>query len=80
MSQVAMFAKVVAKSGQREALLKVLLQASRQPMPGCEIYIVNISSAEPDAVFVYELWRTEADHDASLKKDNVKALVAQASR
>ena len=48
------------------------------PLPGCEIYTINISPSEPDAIWVYEVWRTEADHDASLKLDSVRALIALA--
>jgi quinol monooxygenase YgiN len=70
-----MFAKVTAKPGQRDALLEALLAASRQPMPGCDMYIVNISPSELDAVYVYEAWQSQADHDASLKIESVKNLI-----
>jgi quinol monooxygenase YgiN len=70
-----MFAKVIAKPGQRDAVLQNLLAASREPMPGCKMYVVNVAASEPDAVFVYEVWDTQANHDASLAMDNVKAIV-----
>jgi quinol monooxygenase YgiN len=73
-----MFAKVIAKPGERERLLQLLLQASREPMPGCETYIVNVAPSEPNAVFVYEVWRNQADHDASLQIESVKALIGRA--
>ena len=75
MNRFALFATVTAKPGQRDALLQVLLEASRQPMSGCEMYVVNLSGTNPSAVFVYEVWRSEADHDASLHLESVKALV-----
>jgi quinol monooxygenase YgiN len=75
MNRFGMFAKVIAKPGQRNAVLEVLLAASRQPMPGCAIYIVNVSPSEPDAVYVYEVWQSQADHDASLKMEGVRALI-----
>lgn len=78
LSSFAIFAKVVVKPGQRDAVLQVLLQASRLPMPGCDLYIVNVSASESDAIYVYEAWHSEADHDASLKMESVKALVLQA--
>ena len=78
MERFALFATVTAKPGQRDALSEILLEASRQPMPGCEIYIVNLAPANPNAVFVYEVWMSEADHDASLQVESVKALVLKA--
>ncbi|HET8827067.1 MAG TPA: antibiotic biosynthesis monooxygenase family protein, partial [Terriglobales bacterium] len=62
---------MTAKPVQRDALLQVLLEASRQPMSGCELYVVNLALTNPNAVFVYEVWRSEADHDASLQLERV---------
>jgi len=77
MSRFAMFAKVVAKPGQRDDVLQNLVQASRVPMPGCEMYVVNVVPSEPDAVCVYEVWKSQAEHDASLQMDSVRAIVAR---
>jgi quinol monooxygenase YgiN len=79
MDQFAMFAKVTAKAGQREALAEHLLEASHLLMSfaGCLLYIVNSSLSDPDAVCVFEAWRSEADHDASLNIESVKALIAR---
>ncbi len=30
--------------------------------PDCELYIVNVSAAEPDAVWVTEVWSSQAAH------------------
>jgi quinol monooxygenase YgiN len=80
MERFGMFGKMVAKPGQRDALVEHLLEASRllTPLPGCELYIINIVPSEPDAIWVTEVWRSEADHDDSLKMDSVKALIATA--
>src|SRR5258708_18128219 len=78
MDRYGMCGKILAKEGQRDALLEILLEASRTPMKGCEIYIVSKSPSEPDAIWVMEVWQTEADHDASLNLDSVKALIGRA--
>jgi len=80
MDRFGMFGKIIAKAGQRDALVEHLLEASRlvSDLPGCEIYIVNVSPSEPDAIWVTEVWRSEADHDDSLKVESVKALIARA--
>ncbi len=77
MSWFAMYGKVVAKPGERDALAERLLEAARlvAPLPGCETYLVNLAASEPDAVWVTELWRSEADHDASLKLESVRELI-----
>jgi|SRR5579875_2067179 len=80
MDGFAMFGKVTAKPGQRDALVEHLLEAARllAPLPGCEFYIINTVTSEPDVVAVFELWHTQADHDASLTLDSIKALITRA--
>lgn len=79
MERFAMYGKVIAKPGQRDALVQALLEAARllAPLPGCELYIVNTVPSEPDTVWVTELWKSQADHDASVALDSVKALIAR---
>ena len=75
-----MTAKVIAKGGQRDALVEYLLEGSRllTPLPGCKLYIISTVASEPDAVQVFELWDSQQDHDASLQLDGVRAVIAQA--
>ena len=63
-------------AGPRE-LADVLLEASRgvAEARGCQIYIVHVSPAEPDAVWVTEVWDSKADHDASLSLPATQALI-----
>ena len=79
MDRFGMCGKMIAKEGQRDALLAAMLEASRlvSPLKGCEIYVVSTLPSEPDAVYVMEVWRSQEDHDASLKHDSVKALITR---
>ncbi len=79
MSRFGMYAKVIAKPGQRDTLAEHLLEAAglMAPIEGCETYIVNLDPSGPDAIWVTEVWRSEADHDASLQLESVRALVAK---
>ena len=71
--------RMVAKPGQRDALLALLLGASRgAPMPGCRLYIVSEVPAEPDVIAISEVWDDKAAHDASLQLETVRALIARA--
>ena len=69
-----------AQPGQRDALLDILLEAAGlvADLPGCEVWIVNTMPDDPDAIWVTEVWRGEADHAASLTGDDVKAVIARA--
>jgi quinol monooxygenase YgiN len=72
--------KLTALPGQRDALVAVLLEAADLvgAAPGCEMYYVSTSQTEPDAIWVTEVWRSEADHAASLSFPGVRELIARA--
>ncbi len=72
--------RMKAQPGQREALLKLLLDGtdSEQPMPGCYLYVISRATDDPDGLWITEIWRDQAAHDASLSLDSVQALIAQA--
>jgi quinol monooxygenase YgiN len=71
--------KMVAKPGQRGALLALLLEASRGvPLPGCRLYVVSEVAAEPDAIAITEVWDDRDAHQASLTLERVRALIARA--
>jgi quinol monooxygenase YgiN len=70
-------ARITAKPGQRETLLGILL-GNIGPMPGCLSYVVAMDDAGADAVWVTELWESQAAHTASLTLPEVKATIAKA--
>ena len=80
MSRFGLCGIMKAQPGQRDALLDILLEAADlvADLPSCEVWIVNTMPDDPDAVWVTEVWRSEADHAASLTGDEVKAVIARA--
>ena len=68
MNKFSLFNKFTLQEGKRDTMVEILLEAaqSMKEVEGCEIYIVNISENEPNAVYVYEVWRDEKAHQASL--------------
>ena len=57
-----------------------MLDAARlmEDAPGCELYLVSTSEAgDDDAVWITEVWRSEADHDASLGFAGVQELIGR---
>lgn len=47
-------------------------------MPGCVSYVVAMDDAEADAIWVTEIWESQAAHTASLSLPEVKATIAKA--
>ena len=68
--------KMRAISGQRGALVDILL-AGTTKMPGCVSYIVALDPADPDGIWITEVWDTEANHKASLSLPAVQAAIAK---
>jgi quinol monooxygenase YgiN len=68
MSQVARYGKLVTHEGRSQEVAELLLKAAENLAddPGCELYLINRQAGEPDTLWVTELWRSQADLDASL--------------
>lgn len=68
MSKVARYAKFTAKPGEAARLAELLVAAaaSLDADPGCELYLVNRQVDDADVVWVTEVWRSQADVDASV--------------
>lgn len=60
--------KAHAKAGHGDELAKLLLAVadSLRGAAGCEVYIINQAAADPDVVWVTEVWRSQAELDAAL--------------
>ena len=69
--------KILATPGNRDALAAILLEGIAG-MPGCLSYIVAQDLANPDALWVTEVWVGQAEHQASLALPSVRAAIAQA--
>jgi quinol monooxygenase YgiN len=72
-----LFGKFTAVPGRRDALVERLLAAAGviADAPGCELYLVHTSPDEEDAVWVSEIWRSEADHEASLRMPGAREFI-----
>lgn len=68
--------KMTAMPGQRDTLTAILLE-SLGTMPGCLSYIVAHDPADPDAIWVTEVWTDQDAHRASLQVPEVKAAIAR---
>lgn len=69
--------KMKSQPGQRDALISLLLDASGG-MDGNLLYVVSADPADPDGIWVYEVWLSQEYHRASLQLPSVQALIARA--
>ena len=68
--------KIRAQPGQRDALAAILLRGTAS-MPGCLSYIIAADAADPDALWVTEVWDSAESHRASLLLPAVQAAIAE---
>lgn len=68
--------KMTAVAGQRDALIAILLEGV-SGMPGCLSYVVAKDPADADALWITEVWDSEASHAASLSLPSVRGAIAK---
>ena len=68
--------KVNLVPGQRDAFAALLLE-SGQAMPGCLSYIIAADPADANALWITEVWDSQASHQASLSLPAVQAAIAK---
>ncbi|MEW6732532.1 MAG: putative quinol monooxygenase [Acidobacteriota bacterium] len=68
--------RLKAVSGKRDALISILL-GGISDMPGCLSYVVAHDPNDADAIWITEVWDSEASHKASLSLPAVKQAISQ---
>jgi quinol monooxygenase YgiN len=82
MTEVARYGRAVARDGYGGEVADRLLMAAEDLRgdPGCMLYLINREAGKPDVIWITELWRSQADLDASLEKirgsDDVAAVMS----
>jgi quinol monooxygenase YgiN len=69
--------RMKAITGQREALLGILL-GSTQQMPGCKSYVIALDPTDADALWITEVWDNQESHRASLSLPQVRGAIEKA--
>jgi quinol monooxygenase YgiN len=64
--QYGLLGQMMAQPGQRAALAAILSEGT-DAMPGNIAYLIGEDSANPDAIWIVELWDSKEAHAASLK-------------
>ncbi len=75
-----LFGKMQAQPGKRDVLAGHLLRAAEmlRNLDGCYLYIINLATDDSDGIWVNEVWRSQADHQASLTHEAIRNLIAVA--
>ena len=68
--------KMTAVAGQRDALIAILLEGV-SGMPGCLSYVVAKDPADANAIWITEVWDSQASHDASLALPSVREAITR---
>lgn len=68
--------KISAIAGQRDALIAILLEGVAG-LPGCLSYVVAKDPSNEDAIWVTEVWDSQASHKASLALPSVQQAIAR---
>jgi len=62
--------------GQRDVLISILIEGV-SGMPGCRSYVVAQDATDPDAIWITEVWDSQASHRASLALPSVQQAIAK---
>jgi quinol monooxygenase YgiN len=68
--------QMIAVPGQQDALISILLEGTHD-MPGCLSYIVAKDTSDQNAIWITEVWDSEASHRASLSLPQVKNAITR---
>ena len=68
--------RIKASAGKREELALILLESTTD-LPGCLSYVVANDSKDADALWITEVWASEADHQASLTLPSVREAISK---
>ncbi|WP_226577924.1 putative quinol monooxygenase [Halobacillus litoralis] len=80
MNNFSILGKFTVQEGERDRMVDILLEAaeSMKDLEECDIYLVNTSENEPNAVYVYEVWSNEDAHQSSLTLESTQTLIRRA--
>jgi quinol monooxygenase YgiN len=71
-----LISKINAVPGQRDALAAVLMDGTGG-VPGCLSYVIARDPADDNALWITEVWDSQASHKASLSLPAVRAAIAK---
>ncbi|GIG62446.1 hypothetical protein Lfu02_68180 [Longispora fulva] len=73
----ALLNKLTAKPGHRDEVLELLVASGRllRDNPACLLYLVSASVAEPEVIWVQDLWIGREEHEAFLNRPELRPFI-----
>lgn len=68
--------KIIAAPGKRDELISILLEGTTD-LPSCLSYVVSQDNTDENALWVTEVWESQASHGASLALSGVQIAIAK---
>ena len=68
--------KITTVAGERDALIKILLEGTAL-MPGCLSYVIARDASDENAIWVTEVWDKQESHTASLSLPSVQQAITR---
>lgn len=68
--------KMTAQEGRRSALTEILVKGVAG-MPGCLSYVVADDPADPNLIWITEVWESKEAHAASLQLPSVRDAITK---
>jgi quinol monooxygenase YgiN len=67
--------RLLAKTGRASALLEKFIEAAQiqRTNSACELMLAGMSASEPDTVYVFEVWSSEAEWQHARASDAITA-------
>lgn len=80
MEKFSLFVKFTVQEGKQNTFVEILIDAAKamEQIEDCEIYLINTVESDPNAVFVYEVWRNKEAHQSSLRLETTQTLIQRA--
>lgn len=69
--------QMLVAEGMRDLVVEALVEGTGD-MPGNLAYLIAEDLADPNAIWITEVWRTKTDHANSLQLPGVQAAIAKA--
>jgi quinol monooxygenase YgiN len=69
--------KMLVVNGKRGEVIELML-AGTKAMPGCLSYVIAEDAADTNAIWITEVWDSQASHAGSLQLPAVQAIITQA--
>lgn len=76
----ALINRLTAKPGKRQEVVRILLESGELfgDNPACLLYLVSEDAADPNLIWVQDLWTSEQAHSAALAAPELRPYVERA--